>query len=121
MRGARGLTRVGASPLTIVGAISLTIVGAGLLTIVGAGLSARVGASALQTPANIPAGVRAVVAADGTGDYRTVQEAINAVPQNTSSSNRWIIFIKAGTYRELIYVQREKRYVTLVGEDAVRT
>jgi pectinesterase len=62
----------------------------------------------------------AVVAADGTGDYRTVQDAINAVPQNTSASNRWIIFIKAGTYRELIYVQREKRFVTLVGEDPAR-
>lgn len=63
----------------------------------------------------------AVVAADGSGDYRTVQDAINAVPQNTSASNRWIIFIKASTYRELIYVQREKRFVTLVGEDPVRT
>ena len=68
-----------------------------------------------------PPRANAVVAADGTGDYRTVQEAINAVPQNTSPSNRWIIFIKAGTYRELIYVQREKRFVTLVGEDPART
>ena len=50
-----------------------------------------------------------------------MQEAINAVPQNTSASNRWIIFIKAGTYRELIYVQREKHFVTLVGEDPART
>jgi len=63
----------------------------------------------------------AVVAADGSGDFRTVQDAINAVPQNTSASNRWVIFIKAGTYRELIYVQREKRFVTLVGEDPART
>jgi pectinesterase len=63
----------------------------------------------------------AVVAADGSGDYRTVQDAINAVPQNTSASNRWIIFVKAGTYRELIYVQREKRFVTLVGEDPALT
>ena len=77
-------------------------------------------ALALQARADSPR-ANAVVAADGSGDYRTVQEAINAVPQNTSASNRWIIFIKAGTYRELIYVQREKRFVTLVGDDPVRT
>ena len=63
----------------------------------------------------------AIVSGDGSGDHRTVQEAINAVPQNTSASNRWIIFIKAGTYREPVYVQREKRFVTLVGEDPART
>jgi pectinesterase len=63
----------------------------------------------------------AIVAADGSGDYRTVQEAIEAVPQNTSASHRWTIFVKAGTYRERVYVQREKRFVRLLGEDAVRT
>jgi pectinesterase len=63
----------------------------------------------------------AVVAADGSGQYKTVQDAINAAPQNTRASNRWVIFIKAGTYRELVYVQREKRFVTLIGEDPART
>jgi pectinesterase len=63
----------------------------------------------------------AIVAADGSGNYKTVQEAIDAVPQNTSASSRWTILIKAGTYRERVYVQREKRFVTLVGEDATRT
>jgi len=59
----------------------------------------------------------AIVAADGGADYRTVQEAINAVPQNTSATRRWVIFVRAGTYHELVYVQREKRFVTMVGED----
>ena len=63
----------------------------------------------------------AIVASDGSGMHKTVQEAIDAVPQNTSASNRWTIFIKAGTYRGRVYVQREKRFVTLVGEDASRT
>jgi pectinesterase len=63
----------------------------------------------------------AVVAADGSGQYKTVQEAIAAAPQTTSAAHRWIIFIKAGTYRELVYVQREKRFVALVGEDPART
>jgi pectinesterase len=63
----------------------------------------------------------AVVASDGSGDFKTVQEAINAVPQTTSAEHRWVIFVKAGTYREVVYVQREERFVSLVGEDPLRT
>ncbi len=65
--------------------------------------------------------VDAIVAADGTGQFATVQEAINAAPQNTSATSRWIILVKPGTYREVVYVQREKRFVTLIGEDPART
>ncbi len=63
----------------------------------------------------------AIVAASGGADYTTVQEAINAVPQNTSANHRWVIFVRAGTYHELVYVQREKRFVTIVGEDPLDT
>ena len=63
----------------------------------------------------------ATVAQDGSGDYRTVQEAINAAPQSLTADSRWVIFVKAGTYREMVYVQREKHFVTLVGEDPLRT
>ncbi|HEY1305540.1 MAG TPA: pectinesterase family protein [Vicinamibacterales bacterium] len=94
---------------------------AGLLCVWAPLLRSSARADVPQTSAvNVPR-ASAVVAADGTGDYRTVQDAINAVPQNASAANRWVIFIKAGTYRELIYVQREKRFVTLVGEDPART
>ena len=62
-----------------------------------------------------------MVAADGSAQYRTVQEAINAAPQSTDANHRWVIFVKAGTYHELVYVQREKRFVALVGEDPART
>src|SRR5262245_39296302 len=70
---------------------------------------------------NAQPAANAVVAADGSGKYRTIQEAINTVPQSTTESNRWVIFVKAGTYREVVYVQREKRFVSLVGEDPLRT
>jgi pectinesterase len=63
----------------------------------------------------------AIVAADGGADYTTVQDAINALPQNTRADRRWVIMVRTGTYRELVYVQREKRFVTLVGEDPTRT
>ena len=62
-----------------------------------------------------------VVAADGSGDFRTVQEAINASPQTSSSERPWIIRIKAGTYKERVYIQREKRFLHLVGDDPAPT
>ena len=61
------------------------------------------------------------VAQDGSGQYKTVQEAINATPQTANAANPVFINIKPGIYKELIYVQREKRWVHLVGEDAAKT
>ena len=80
-------------------------------------LSARIRPAAL--PIELTAD--AIVAADGTGQFRTVQDAVNAAPQNTSPSKRWVIYIKSGRYRERVYVQREKRFVALVGADAATT
>ena len=62
-----------------------------------------------------------VVALDGTGTFKSIQEAINAAPQLTSAADTWTIRIKPGVYRELIYVMREKRFVRLLGEDAEHT
>jgi pectinesterase len=61
------------------------------------------------------------VSVNGSNQFKSVQEAINAVPQTASPTNPCIIHIKAGTYKELIYTQREKRFVRLVGEDAEKT
>lgn len=63
----------------------------------------------------------AIVDANGAAQYKTVQEAINAAPQLSSAGKKWTIYVRAGTYRELIYVQREKRFVSLIGEDAATT
>jgi pectinesterase len=60
------------------------------------------------------------VAADGSAPFQSVQEAIMAVPAGTRS-NPVIIHIQPGTYRELIYIQREKRFFKLVGTDAEKT
>src|SRR5580698_1224655 len=60
------------------------------------------------------------VAADGSGQFKSVQEAIMSVPSG-SAANPVIIHIKPGTYRELIYVQREKSFFRLIGDDAART
>ena len=58
-----------------------------------------------------------LVAADGTGDYRTVNEAIQSIPENNAV--RQIVFVKPGAYREKLLIDRP--YVTLAGENADST
>jgi pectin methylesterase-like acyl-CoA thioesterase/acetyl esterase/lipase len=60
-----------------------------------------------------------VVAHDGTGDYTTVQDAINAVPDFRRQET--VIYIKNGVYREKIMLAESKKQVTLIGEDPERT
>ncbi|MDQ7905397.1 pectinesterase family protein [Phytohabitans sp. ZYX-F-186] len=64
-------------------------------------------------PTTPPPSGTPTVASDGTGTYRTVQAAIDAVPANNST--RRVITIKAGTYREVIRVPSNKPLVTLQG------
>ncbi|MGI4737294.1 MAG: pectinesterase family protein [Janthinobacterium lividum] len=59
------------------------------------------------------------VAQDGSGDYRTVQEAINAVPDLRKKETT--IFIKKGTYKEKLILAGSKTMVHLVGEDRDQT
>ena len=46
------------------------------------------------------------VAADGSGDYRTVQAAFAAATSNTT------IFVKAGTYREKLQLDSTKETIS---------
>ena len=59
------------------------------------------------------------VAADGTGDFKTVQAAVDAVPAD--SATRTLITIRKGTYTELVVVPREKKNLTIRGEDRQAT
>ena len=59
------------------------------------------------------------VAADGSGDFATVQEAIAAVPDN--SPDRTVIRIKPGRYPGPILVPETKSKVTFEGRDAAKT
>lgn len=60
-----------------------------------------------------------VVAADGSGQFRTVQEAIHAVPDFRKAPTT--IFIKPGVYKEKIVLAESKANVMLIGEDAGST
>ena len=57
----------------------------------------------------------AVVAADGSGNQRTIQEAVDKAPQTTTPDHPWVIAVKPGIYHEIVYIQREKHHVHLVG------
>ncbi len=57
---------------------------------------------------------RVVVAADGSGDFNTVQGAVDWAPDHPAQ--RVTIFIKDGTYEEIVFFQR-KANLTIRGED----
>ncbi len=61
----------------------------------------------------------AIVAKDGTGQYQTVQSAINAVPDNLTLP--WLIFVKNGSYNEQVIVPQNKRFIHLIGQDKEKT
>lgn len=60
-----------------------------------------------------------VVAQDGSGHFRSIQEGINyAVSMRNVSSNRVVVYVKRGTYRENVLVNRTMSRVMLVGDGA---
>ncbi|QPH38247.1 pectinesterase family protein [Pedobacter endophyticus] len=60
-----------------------------------------------------------IVAADGSGNFKTVQEAINAVPDFRNKTT--IIFIKKGIYKEKLVLAASKKNVKLIGESLKET
>ncbi|WP_202076567.1 pectate lyase [Caldalkalibacillus salinus] len=59
------------------------------------------------------------VSKDGTGDYTTVQEAIDAVPSNNTQPVE--IHISNGIYEEVVTVPADKPYISIIGESAEDT
>lgn len=59
---------------------------------------------------------RVVVAADGSGDFSTLQGAMDWMPDSLpSEDSRKTVFVRNGDYEELVYF-RNKRFVTIQGE-----
>ena len=56
----------------------------------------------------------AIVAQDGSGDYTTVQAAIDAAPEGRGKP--WLIFIKNGQYKEHVDVPATKPYLHFIGQ-----
>ena len=79
-------------------------------------LSVSLGASAIR--ADHPA---IIVAPDGSGHFKTVQSAIDSVPDENTEPR--VIVIKRGTYKERLVIGESKTFITLRGEhtDASKT
>lgn len=60
-----------------------------------------------------------IVAQDGSGTYKTVQEAINAVPDFRKAMTT--IYIKNGVYKEKLNLSASKQFIRLIGEDVEKT
>ncbi len=57
-----------------------------------------------------------VVAKDGSGDFFTVQEAINAVP-DFRKNVRTTILVRSGVYKEKIVIPESKINISLIGQE----
>lgn len=60
-----------------------------------------------------------VVAKDGSGDFFTVQEAIDAIPMYRAKETT--VFIRNGEYKERLLLPEDKNKVTFIGEDPEKT
>lgn len=88
---------------------------AGLLGIGGATTQAQV-----TPPAEVgQLYIVKTVKPDGTGDFKTIQQAIDAVPDRNTTHLR--IEIAPGTYAERVLVPRGRNFITLVGAGKERT
>jgi pectinesterase len=66
--------------------------------------------------------IRAVVAADGSGDFKTVQRAVDHVLDTAALPvGRVVLEIRPGTYRERVKIPQDMPRVSLVGRDAATT
>jgi PelA/Pel-15E family pectate lyase len=61
----------------------------------------------------VPAGIDLVVARDGSGDFATVQAALDALP--AAADRTRVVLVSKGVYREKLFVTKSR--VAIVGED----
>ncbi|HEV8282983.1 MAG TPA: pectinesterase family protein [Chitinophagaceae bacterium] len=78
-------------------------------------VAAQGGNSLSGRPAGVP--VKIIVDINGKGDFKSLQDAINSLPDSSTTSR--MIFIKNGTYSEKVFIT--KHNIVLEGEDWSRT
>lgn len=57
-----------------------------------------------------------VVAQDGSGNYKTISEAIAAVPKLRKGNSRFVIHVKAGVYKENVEIKKTMHNLMIVGD-----
>lgn len=56
----------------------------------------------------------AVVSADGTGNFRSIKDAVAAAPDH--SSKRYVIYVKKGVYKEYVEISKKKWNIMMIGD-----
>ncbi|KAG6525699.1 pectinesterase-like [Zingiber officinale] len=59
------------------------------------------------------------VAKDGSGQFKTIAEAVAAAPDN--SDQVFVIYVKEGVYQEYVQVDRKKMNLAMIGDGATKT
>jgi pectinesterase len=83
------------------------------LELAGGGAAGAVLTATVATPARAGTPPFAVVAGDGSGDFASVQAAVDAVPAGNTEPRT--IAIKPGIYRGQVVVPSSKPFITLAG------
>ncbi len=60
-----------------------------------------------------------IVAADGSGNYQTVQSAFNSISEKNNKPVT--VFVKKGFYKEKLFLDSTKKWITVIGEDKMNT
>ena len=60
-----------------------------------------------------------IVAADDSGNYQTVQSAFNSISEKNNKPVT--VFVKKGIYKEKLFLDSTKKWVTVIGEDKMNT
>ncbi|WVY99638.1 hypothetical protein V8G54_025708, partial [Vigna mungo] len=59
------------------------------------------------------------VAKDGSGDFKTINEALNKVPKKNKTP--FVIYIKEGIYQEYVEVKKNMTHVVFIGDGGKKT
>ncbi|XP_009590877.1 probable pectinesterase/pectinesterase inhibitor 51 [Nicotiana tomentosiformis] len=78
--------------------------------------------SGQEVKGGVPTGLKpdVTVCKEGGCDYKTVQEAVNAAPDN-GLTRKFVIWIKSGLYDEIVRVPFEKKNVVFLGDGMGKT
>lgn len=84
---------------------------------------AQIGRKLLQTlDEGVKVNDRVVVNKDGSGNFTTINDAIQAAPNNTVAGNGYFqVFITEGVYEEYVSIPKNNKYLMMVGDGINRT
>lgn len=80
---------------------------------VNAGTRKLLQASPAQIKPNI------IVAKDGSGNYKTINEALKEIPKN--GNNTFVIYVKEGVYEEHVMFNKSMTHLVVIGDGPTKT